>query len=216
MKKLLALLTTTLLAPTLHALDLSVDSPATVSANCYYVGAQSLSTGAISSGSAVVSDKSLAATQGIITLKIRPGKQDPSITVWTATQTINIGFNYSVVLNLNFQNGQRFGDKVFEGGTLRTNAILKYKKQAVSGASLRTNTIESEYNDGTGEKFYETNFTLDNVLLRAKLGLLDQLDGDLTYQLRDSAQKKSLFSSLGDGNGAVTSATVHCKIPINQ
>lgn len=194
--------------------QIDTTKPIKIPANCTYVGSRALSNGAISTGSARGTDKALEASNGIIELKMKAGKQDPEITIWTANQVINIGHDYSIAVNLVFQDGRRMGPVAYAGYTLYTNAILKYKNKPVSGASIRSERVESEYSDGSGDQFYQVEFELDNVLLREKLGLVDQLDADLIYALRDSPEKMKLFSSLGDGDGVVTSGIVHCTVPV--
>lgn len=196
-------------------MDIATDKPISIPANCYYVGAQSLTKGAITSGSAVASDKDLEASEGKIQLKLKTGKQDPDITTWTANQIIQLGHNYSLALSLRLRDGQRMGPRAFEGYNLATHAVLRYKNTPISGGSIRSNRIESQYSDGTGDQFYQANFELENVLLRQKLGAVDQMDADLLYVLRDSPKKMKLFSEIGDGNGVITQAHINCKISID-
>lgn len=216
MKTILTFLSSFTFALPVLAQDLTLDKPIHIPADCYYVGSRSLTTGAIVSGSAVSSDRALEASKGIVQLKLKTGKQDPEISTWMANQVIQLGHNYSLALSLILRDGRRMGPRAFERYNLYTHAVLKYKDTPISGGSIRSERVESQYSDGTGEQFYQADFELENVLLRKQLGVVDQMDADLIYLLRDSPEKMKLFSGLGDGKGVITSAIINCKISVDR
>lgn len=197
-----------------------------VSADCYYVGSSAFGKGAISTGSATSTDKDFEAQKGIIVLKENSSldnenilRGDQKVSEWSGTQKINLGHNYNLILQLAYKDSMRMGGHVFGIPSLRGSALLTFNGLAISSGSLTTDRVKNKYIDdvsGTGPKFYEVDFSLDNTALRTKLGATEQPGLELIDIIRKINDKSQLFSSFGDGDGVVTKALINCKIPISK
>lgn len=191
-------------------LSISFTLPASaenLQANCFYVGSYKLSYGAISNGSAVVTDKDFEARNGLVDLKVRRK------IFFKGTEKVNLGHNYSLVLQLDFQKMQPMGSRDYPIPRFMGHALLKFKDKAVSSGSMSTERVTSQYIDGTGNKFYEVSFELDNTALREKLGASEQPGLDLLDLVRESPEKAQLFKDFGDGEGVLLRAHINCEVP---
>ncbi len=178
---------------------------APIQADCKYVGSYKLTRDAIEMG--IAPDKAFTEKNGIVELK--PSGR----AALQAVEKIDLGNNYDLILQLDYSRVQRFGDRDFPNPKLKGSALLKYKNRVVSAGSMSSDRMTTQYIDGTGDKYLLVDFELDNVLLREKLGAIDQPGLDLRNLLRDSPEKEQIFTSLGDGDGVVLQAKIHCMVP---